>query len=128
MLKLSRCREFYRKLISSAAAVSEIGLIRPYFVLNRITFCGITMKNYVESNISETSQTTVRHTMKMLSHGSEAIIFLFLGVNTVHDKHQWNTPFIFLTVIFCTVFRGIGNVPFRDYLFFYILMPSLKTK
>jgi len=75
-----------------------------------ITFCGITMKNYVEANISEISQTTVRHTMKMLSHGSEAVIFLFLGVNTVHDQHQWNTPFIFLTVIFCTVYRGIGVV------------------
>jgi len=75
-----------------------------------ITFCGITMKNYVEANISESSQTTVRHTMKMLSHGSEAVIFLFLGVNTVHDKHQWNTPFIFLTVIFCTIYRGVGVI------------------
>ena len=68
------------------------------------------MKNYVEANISAEAQTTVRYTTKMISHASEAIIFLFLGVNTVHDQHQWNTPFILLTVLFCSIFRGIGTI------------------
>ena len=52
----------------------------------RITFCGITMKNYVEANISAKSSTTIKYTMKMLSSSSETIIFMFLGVNTVNDK------------------------------------------
>ena len=32
-----------------------------------ITFCGITMKNYVERNISSKSQTTLKYALKMLS-------------------------------------------------------------
>jgi len=87
----------------SAEAVQMSGILS-------LTCCGITMKNYVEANISAEAQTTVRYTTKMISHASEAIIFLFLGVNTVHDQHQWNTPFILLTVLFCSIFRGIGVV------------------
>merc|ERR1719209_2759000 len=52
-----------------------------------ITFCGITMKNYVQQNISENSQTTIKYGMKMLASSSETIIFMFLGVSTVHDHH-----------------------------------------
>ena len=76
----------------------------------RITFCGITMKNYVEGNISPKSHTTVKYAMKMLSSSSETIIFMFLGVNTVHDHHEWNTAFILLTILFCSVCRAIGVV------------------
>ncbi|GLH04417.1 Sodium/hydrogen exchanger, partial [Gryllus bimaculatus] len=75
-----------------------------------ITFCGITMKNYVESNISHKSHTTIKYTMKMLSSSSETIIFMFLGVATVNDEHDWNTWFVFLTIIFCSVYRAIGVV------------------
>ncbi|XP_071451596.1 sodium/hydrogen exchanger 3-like isoform X9 [Hetaerina americana] len=70
-----------------------------------ITFCGITMKNYVEANISHKSHTTVKYAMKMLSSSSETVIFMFLGVATVNDKHAWNTPFVLLTILFCSVFR-----------------------
>jgi len=75
-----------------------------------ITFCGITMKNYVEGNISPKSHTTVKYAMKMLSSSSETIIFMFLGVNTIHDQHDWNTPFILLTILFCSAFRAIGCI------------------
>jgi len=75
-----------------------------------ITFCGITMKNYVEGNISPKSHTTVKYAMKMLSSSSETIIFMFLGVNTIHDQHDWNTAFILLTILFCSVFRAIGCI------------------
>ncbi|XP_073946997.1 na[+]/H[+] hydrogen exchanger 2 isoform X3 [Choristoneura fumiferana] len=73
-----------------------------------ITFCGITMKNYVEGNISHKSHTTIKYTMKMLSSSSETIIFMFLGVATVNNNHDWNTWFVLLTIIFCSVFRIIG--------------------
>ncbi|XP_061386549.1 sodium/hydrogen exchanger 3-like [Musca vetustissima] len=75
-----------------------------------ITFCGITMKNYVESNISQKSHTTVKYALKMLSSSSETIIFMFLGVATVNNNHVWNTWFVVLTIVFCSVFRVIGVI------------------
>lgn len=66
------------------------------------------MKNYVERNISSKSQTTLKYAMKMLSGSSETIIFMFLGVATIHDNHEWNWNFVVLTILFCTVFRVIG--------------------
>merc|ERR1719474_1694257 len=73
-----------------------------------ITFCGITMKNYVERNVSSKSQTTIKYAMKMLSSSSETIIFMFLGVATIHDGHDWNWWFVILTIVFCTFFRCLG--------------------
>merc|ERR1712213_72095 len=75
-----------------------------------ITFCGITMKNYVERNVSGKSQTTIKYAMKMLSSSSETIIFMFLGVATIHDEHDWNWWFVVLTIVFCTIFRCLGVV------------------
>ncbi|XP_066250876.1 Na(+)/H(+) exchanger protein 2 isoform X6 [Euwallacea similis] len=75
-----------------------------------ITFCGITMKNYVEANISHKSHTTTKYTMKMLSSSSETIIFMLLGVATVHEGHDWNTWFVILTILFCSVYRVIGVI------------------
>ncbi|XP_031830513.1 na[+]/H[+] hydrogen exchanger 2 isoform X3 [Nomia melanderi] len=75
-----------------------------------ITFCGITMKNYVEANISHKSHTTVKYTMKMLSSGSETIIFMFLGVATVNNAHNWNTWFVVTTIVFCSFYRIVGVI------------------
>ncbi|KAF4524854.1 hypothetical protein B566_EDAN014535 [Ephemera danica] len=72
-----------------------------------ITFCGITMKNYVEANISHKSHTTVKYAMKMLSSSSETVIFMFLGVATVNNAHYWNTWFVILTILFCSFYRFI---------------------
>lgn len=79
----------------------------PFF--SSITFCGITMKNYVERNISSKSQTTLKYALKMLSSSSETIIFMFLGVATIHDDHEWNWAFVILTITFCTIFRMLGE-------------------
>jgi len=68
------------------------------------------MKNYVERNISSKSQTTLKYAMKMLSGSSETVIFMFLGVATIHDKHDWNWAFVCLTIFFCTFFRIIGKI------------------
>lgn len=67
------------------------------------------MKNYVEANISHKSHTTVKYALKMLSSSAETIIFMFLGVATVNNTHEWNTWFVLLTILFCTVFRIIGK-------------------
>ncbi|XP_066288652.1 sodium/hydrogen exchanger 3-like isoform X1 [Branchiostoma lanceolatum] len=71
-------------------------------------FCGITMKNYVEANISQKSHTTIKYSMKMLSNVSETVIFMFLGLSTVNSYHDWNTGFVLLTLLFCLFYRGIG--------------------
>lgn len=68
------------------------------------------MKNYVEANISHKSHTTVKYTMKMLSSSSETIIFMFLGVATVNNDHVWNTWFVVMTIIFCSVYRILGKL------------------
>ncbi|KAF2366006.1 Na+/H+ exchanger [Trinorchestia longiramus] len=75
-----------------------------------ITFCGISMKNYTTRNISTKSQTTVKYAMKMLAQSSETIIFMFLGVSTVHDDHMWDTAFVGFTILFCSVYRVIGTL------------------
>jgi sodium/hydrogen exchanger-like protein 3 len=54
-----------------------------------ITFCGITMKNYVEQNISEASSTTIRASAHMFANIAELTIFLFLGVFTVTGKDEF---------------------------------------
>ena len=48
-----------------------------------ITFCGITMKNYVEQNISKSSSITIRKSAHMFANMAELMIFLFVGVFTV---------------------------------------------
>ncbi|XP_052895498.1 sodium/hydrogen exchanger 3-like [Anopheles moucheti] len=73
-----------------------------------ITFCGLTMKNYIEQNVSEKSRTTIEFTLKTLSSSAETIIFMFLGVVTVNNEHVWNTWFVLLTIIFCSVYRILG--------------------
>ena len=85
------------------------------------------MKNYVERNISSKSQTTLKYAMKMLSGSSETIIFMFLGVATIHDDHEWNWAFICLTILFCTVFRVIGNI-YNVIRYIYIYKYSALTK
>ncbi|KAF6203001.1 hypothetical protein GE061_003413 [Apolygus lucorum] len=68
------------------------------------------MKNYVEANVSHKSHTTIKYAMKMLSSSSETIIFMFLGVATVSDVHDWNTWFVVLTIFFCSVYRALGVI------------------
>ena len=51
----------------------------------RCTFCGITLKHYVEANISKKSQTTLKYFLKLFASVSETVIFMFLGeYNTCH--------------------------------------------
>ena len=39
---------------------------------------------------------------------AEMMIFLFLGVFTINDIHEWNWAFIICTIACCLVFRVIG--------------------
>ncbi|XP_073318246.1 sodium/hydrogen exchanger 2-like [Pagrus major] len=76
-------------------------------VLALIT-CAITMKYYVEENVSQRSCTTIRHVVKMLGTVSETLIFFFLGVVTITTDHEWNWAYILFTLVFAFIWRGLG--------------------
>ncbi|XP_072125838.1 sodium/hydrogen exchanger 2-like [Mobula birostris] len=76
----------------------------------RIITCSMSMKRYVEANISEKSHTTIKYFMKMWSSVSETLIFIFLGVSTIGDKHEWSWPYISFTMLFCLVWRAVGVI------------------
>ncbi|CAK6949185.1 Na(+)/H(+) exchanger beta-like [Scomber scombrus] len=72
--------------------------------------CGVTMRPYVEANISHKSYTTIKYFLKMWSSVSETLIFIFLGVSTVAGPHTWNWTFVICTVILCLVSRVLGVI------------------
>ncbi|KAM5221457.1 sodium/hydrogen exchanger 2-like [Ctenodactylus gundi] len=75
-----------------------------------IITCAMSMKRYVEANISQKSHTTIKYFMKMWSSVSDTLIFIFLGVSTIGNNHEWNWPYICFTVICCLVWRALGMV------------------
>ncbi|CAL8293209.1 unnamed protein product [Merluccius merluccius] len=72
--------------------------------------CGVTMRPYVEANVSHKSYTTIKYFLKMWSSVSETLIFIFLGVSTVAGPHAWNWTFVVVTVLLCLVSRVMGVV------------------
>uniref|UniRef100_A0A8C4H6G8 Sodium/hydrogen exchanger n=1 Tax=Dicentrarchus labrax TaxID=13489 RepID=A0A8C4H6G8_DICLA len=73
-----------------------------------IVTCALTMKYYVEENVSQRSCTTIRHVVKMLGSISETLIFFFLGVVTITTEHEWNWGYILFTLLFAFIWRGLG--------------------
>ncbi|XP_024142641.1 sodium/hydrogen exchanger 2 [Oryzias melastigma] len=73
-----------------------------------IVCCTLTMKYYVEENVSQRSCTTIRHVVKMLGAISETLIFFFLGVVTITTDHEWNWGYILFTLLFAFIWRGLG--------------------
>uniref|UniRef100_A0A8B9FSV1 Sodium/hydrogen exchanger n=1 Tax=Amazona collaria TaxID=241587 RepID=A0A8B9FSV1_9PSIT len=73
-----------------------------------MTSCAVTMKKYVEENVSQNSYTTIKYFMKMLSSVSETLIFVFMGVSTVGKNHEWNCAFICFTLLFCLIWRTLS--------------------
>lgn len=79
-----------------------------------MTACAVTMKKYVEENVSQNSYTTIKYFMKMLSSISETLIFVFMGVSTVGKNHEWNWAFICFTLLFCLIWRTLSKSAFAD--------------
>ncbi|KAG9271922.1 sodium/hydrogen exchanger 2-like [Astyanax mexicanus] len=73
-----------------------------------IVTCAVTMKQYVEANVSERSNTTIKYFLKMWSSVSETLIFIFLGVSTIQDVHMWSWPFVSSTLFLCLLWRALG--------------------
>jgi hypothetical protein len=61
--------------------LSCLGAVKP--ILNWYYYY---FRKYVDQNISSHSQTTLKYALKMMSSSSETIVFMFLGVATIHDK------------------------------------------
>uniref|UniRef100_A0A8C6WUE0 Sodium/hydrogen exchanger n=1 Tax=Neogobius melanostomus TaxID=47308 RepID=A0A8C6WUE0_9GOBI len=72
-----------------------------------IVTCALTMKYYVEENVSQRSCTTIRHVVKMLGSISETLIFFFLGVVTLTTEHEWNWAYILFTLLFYFIVLGV---------------------
>lgn len=87
-------------------------LVKSDNVLNlcSIVTCAVTMKQYVEANVSERSNTSIQYFLKMWSSVSETLIFIFLGVSTIQDVHMWSWPFVCSTLLLCLVWRATGSV------------------
>ena len=66
------------------------------------------MKQYIEFNITKKSSATVEYVLKMLANIMETIIFIFMGLSTISDDHEWNTGFVLITILSCTVYRTLG--------------------
>ena len=111
--------EFY---LFSSYCICVISFLFSVFFLFRVTFCGITMKNYSLLNMSESSCLTVKKTVKALSNLTETLIFILLGVSTVNDTQEWNTSFIGLTILLCTVYRTVGNLFFERFFIIHFLL------
>lgn len=71
------------------------------------TFCGITMRKYVEANFTEKSNKAIHIVLKMFAQASETIVFMYIGMSAVSDIHQWDTAFCLLTLVFCLIFRTV---------------------
>ncbi|XP_063216017.1 sodium/hydrogen exchanger 2-like isoform X2 [Bacillus rossius redtenbacheri] len=73
-----------------------------------ITFCGLVQAHYAFKNISRKSYITVKYFSKMVSSTCDAIIFLFLGMVLVSDRHVWHAGFVLWTLALCFVCRFVG--------------------
>ncbi|XP_064184411.1 sodium/hydrogen exchanger 2-like [Anguilla rostrata] len=73
-----------------------------------IVTCAVSMKQYVEANVSQESNTTIKYFLKMWSSVSETLIFIFLGVSTIQDVHMWSWPFVSATLFLCLFWRALG--------------------
>ena len=73
-----------------------------------IVFCGITMAQYVEENISHKSHTTIKYFLKMMSSVSEAVIFLFLGLSATEALKQIDVTFVAIALFACLICRFAG--------------------
>ncbi|BBM99154.1 ABC-2 type transport system permease protein [Marchantia polymorpha subsp. ruderalis] len=77
-----------------------------------ILFCGILMKHYTFSNLSESAQTFTTGFFHLISSLAETFVFIYMGVDIAIEKHSWShVGFIFFSVIFILVARAANVFP-----------------
>ena len=63
---------------------------------------------YIKFSICKESISTIEYVLKLLASIMETIIFIFMGISIVSDHYSWNTGFVIITLISCSLFRLIG--------------------
>ncbi|GMR60026.1 hypothetical protein PMAYCL1PPCAC_30221 [Pristionchus mayeri] len=58
-----------------------------------IAVCGMGMRRYVEANLPKKNGETMRQFTKTVSHASEAVVYLFLGLAAFSSKANWRLLF-----------------------------------
>ncbi|KAL3684425.1 hypothetical protein R1sor_002447 [Riccia sorocarpa] len=77
-----------------------------------ILFCGILMKHYTFSNLSETAQTFTEGFFHLISSLAETFVFIYMGVDIAIEKHNWShVGFIFFSILFILVARAANVFP-----------------
>jgi NhaP-type Na+/H+ or K+/H+ antiporter len=86
-------------------------LMAEYFGLSGIvsmTIYGLIYSEYINYNFKKKSNITIAKTVKTLAGISETMIFFLLGVVFFVIDYQWDTGFVFWSLLFCFLCRFLG--------------------
>ncbi|WAR28113.1 SL9A2-like protein [Mya arenaria] len=72
-----------------------------------IMACGMVQVHYAFHNITNKARLSIKFFAKVMATASEIIIFLFLGIVTLDQQHDWKTGFTLWTLFFCILYRFI---------------------
>ncbi|KAL4220616.1 hypothetical protein ACF0H5_021013 [Mactra antiquata] len=70
-----------------------------------IIACGIIQVHYAFHNITNKSRLAIKFFAKVMATASEIIIFLFLGIVTIDQQHDWKTGFTLWALLLCILYR-----------------------
>ncbi|CAD6184193.1 unnamed protein product [Caenorhabditis auriculariae] len=73
-----------------------------------ILFCGITMAQYTQHNVSPVTQITFRHTFRTISFVAETSTFAYIGMAFFTIKLNIQPALIFWSVVLCLVGRAFN--------------------
>lgn len=77
-----------------------------------ILFCGIVMKHYTFSNLSEKSQTFTAGFFELISSLAETFVFIYMGLDIATEQQSWShVGFIFFSILFIGVARAANVFP-----------------
>jgi sodium/hydrogen exchanger 8 len=77
-----------------------------------ILFCGIVMKHYTFSNLSENSQTFTAGFFELISSLAETFVFIYMGLDIATEQQSWShVGFIFFSILFIGVARAANVFP-----------------
>ncbi|XP_052783050.1 Na(+)/H(+) exchanger protein 7-like [Mya arenaria] len=80
-----------------------------------IMACGMVQVHYAFHNITNKARLSIKFFAKVMATASEIIIFLFLGIVTLDQQHDWKTGFTLWTLFFCILYRFISKCHHRTY-------------
>ncbi|KAK6729623.1 hypothetical protein RB195_006581 [Necator americanus] len=76
-----------------------------------ILFCGITMSQYTQQNISPVTQITFRQTFRTISFVAETSTFAYIGMAFFTIKLNFQPSLIFWCIVLCLVSRALNIFP-----------------